>query len=368
MHRRTLLALGVTALACSPALAQTATAPPAAAAPDHPWAVKPEVGGWVIMVKAYQGPSAKALAERFAQELRTTYKVPAFLFEKGTEDRKKEEERAAKERDKQRKAEEAQFLQLTERLRAEALAKGFEFQETPLKLRVPKVQYEEQWAVLVGGWPSMEAARKQLDVIRQWPAPTDTGLLDSSTILRKSGASERAYLNPFHTAFVSRNPVAPRTLDEESQTDPRMIQLNSAEELSVLRIKKPWTIVVKMYAMPIKDIADKDGASKSPLMRVFKPEADPMDAICRQARAMAVALREIKPTAKAPQARPVESYVLYTFNGAMVCAGQFDSPDDPALKAEQAYLEGMTFEVSKVRGGPGEKQRMFDQLVAMRVR
>ena len=65
----------------------------------HPWYVKPEVGQWMILVKSYSDGDvegdgegqARSMAERLAREIRETYRIPAYLFEKGSEERRQEE-------------------------------------------------------------------------------------------------------------------------------------------------------------------------------------------------------------------------------------------------------------------------------------
>jgi hypothetical protein len=353
-----------------PAAAAVASQTPPPAAPPqaaHPWYVKPDVGGWMILVKAYSGTGSREMAERLAADLRETYKVPAYLFERGAEERQRERERVTKEMERQRREQTAAFLQLTERMRAEAMAQGREFVESPPRVRVATVRIEEQWAVLVGGWPTMDAASKQLAVIRRWPAPKDATLLDVSSVVRPGAdgqaTGERAYLNPFHTARVARNPVAPRAPDAESQTDPLVLKMNQDEEYSVLRIGKPWTIVAKAFYVPVNEVKGKDDG-RSVFARVFNPKPDMMHATAAQAREMVKVLRspDMKP-------RPLEAYVLHTLNGSLVCVGQFDDKDDPRMTAEAALLDGMGSDIRATKDGPViERRRMFDALVALRVK
>lgn len=259
-------------------------------------------------------------------------------------------------------AQQREFLAVSDRLRAEALAKGMDFQETAPRYMVPKVRYEEQYAVLIGGWPTMDAARKELDAIRRWQPPKDATLMDQAYVVRPgSGAGEKTFVNPFQAAFVTRNPVAPKVLDAEGRADPLVLRMNEAEELSVLKIQKPWTIVVKSFFVPIQEIRDKD-ASRSIFSKLFNAKQDTLSATAQQARALAQVLRQTQP-------RPLEAYVLHTLNGSLVCVGQFDAPDDPALLETQRHLETLTFDERREKAGPvvGHR-RMFDQLVAMRVK
>src|SRR5437764_529407 len=71
---------------------------PSALGPNHPWAVRPEHGNYLIHVKSYSRPhrpdpndpgkSAKELAEALADEIRKTHGVNVYLFEYISEEKK----------------------------------------------------------------------------------------------------------------------------------------------------------------------------------------------------------------------------------------------------------------------------------------
>jgi hypothetical protein len=336
---------------------------PVSAAPAanlHPWYVKAEHGQWMLCVKSYSGDESKVLAETLAREIRETYKTPAYLFERGSEEKIKEEARARQIGEKQREEQQREFLKIADQLRAEAFRKGYDFQETQPKLRVPKIRYSEQYAVLVGGWSDMETARKALDVIRTWQPPANKHLMDSSF---SSGEGKKGqtsnvtggYLNPFKLAMVVPNPSAPRTLSADAGADPLVLQMNNEEPLSVLKIQKPWTIVVKSFHAPLVDIKDKDAGSVMSIRKLFNSRPEHLNKTAELGVNLAKMLRNIKPS-------PFESYVLHTLNGTLVCVGQFDSLEDPRLAELQPRLEGLRFHVE------GKEISPFDKLVGMRVR
>jgi hypothetical protein len=352
-----------------------ATTPkPSEPAPQlHPWYVKPEHGPWMILVKAYNGDNAKTFAEQLAKEIRDTYKTPAYLFEKGADEKRKEEERVRVEGAKKRAEQEKEFLALNDRLRAEAFAKGYDFQETKPNYRVPKIRYEEQYAVMIGGWKDMETARKALDVIRTWTEPQNKMLMDRGFV---GGAAEKGqqttlsggYLNPFKLAFVVPNPAAPKTLTAEAGTDPLVLQMNKEEELSVLKIQKPWTLVVKAYYAPLVDVKDKDAGSVMSIKKLFSSRPDHLDKTAHLAQKLALVLRGLKPTPQSPDVTPFDSYILHTLNGSLVCVGQFDSPDDPRIAKERDRLEALRLNVGSQDGRTGNKIYPFDHLALMRVK
>jgi len=392
MHKLSLLGL----LACAtPAFAQfaaqepppTASAlTPVAQAPGpasaHPWYIKPEYGAWMICVKSYSSDrdhpqSAKLFAEALAQDIRERYRVPAYLFERGGAERQAERDRHARQLAQQRavRAEEsAQFQAITEKARAEAAAKGMVFMESKPSIRAATIAVEEQWAVLIGGWPDMATARREMEKVKSWAAPGDKKLMDSQFILRESKSGDRdgevAYINPFQNGMVVPNPTAARPIDLEGEADTKFVmRMNSDEKYSVLKIQKNWTIALKQYAPP-HQVKGKN--EQSIITRLFTPKPDAMAAAGDQAREMVEALRGMKPTAEAPVG-PFEAYVLHTRYGSLVCVGQFDGPEDPALLATQQQIGMIKFVVkdqktSRLNLDIEKKVRLFDHLYAMKVR
>lgn len=350
-----------------------ATAPkPAEALPSaHPWYVKPEHGPWMVIVKSYTGENAKAYAEALAKEIRDTYKIPAYLFERGSEEKRKEDERVRREKEKKRAEEEKQFLALADQLRAEAFRKGYDFQETKPVYHVPKIRYEEQYAVLVGGWKDMDTARKALDAIRTWNDPKDKRLMDRGFVGGETKGGQQAtlnggFLNPFKLAFVAPNPTSPKTLTSEG-SDPLVLQMNKEEPLSVLKIQKPWTLVVKSYYAPLVDVKDKDAGSAFSIRKLFNSRPDYLNKTAEIAVNLTKLLRSLQPTAAEPRMAPFEAYVLHTLNGSLVCVGQFDSPEDPKIAEMRERLEALRLNVGE-KGSAGNKIYPFDHLALMRVK
>lgn len=361
-------------VAAPPSFTQVAATTPAEPPPTtHPWYVKPENGQWMIIVKSYRSMTdrhtrvrteAKPLAEQLAKEIRETYKTPAYLFERGSEERRKEEARVRGETEKKKAEQERVFLELNDKLRQEAFRKGYEFQETRPKYRVPTIPYEDEWAVLVGGWKDMEGARKGLDIVRRWAEPVDKRLMDRGFVGGAAGKGEQTtlsggYLNPYKLAFVAPNPAAPKTLTGEAGADPYVLELNKQEPLSVLKIQKSWTIVVKAYYAPV-DMKDKDANNVISIKKLFNTQPENLDKTARLAQNMAKLLRDLKP-------QPFETYILHTLNGSLVCVGQFDSATDPRMLAEQERLEALRLNVGE-KNTRGNEVYPFDRLAAMQVK
>jgi hypothetical protein len=377
MRRAIALGLGLAGVAAAgaPAAAQFAadrgnpppTQPaPAAPAPAaaHPWYVRPDYGPWMICVKSYTGADSKALAEELAADIRQRYKVGAYLFEWGAEEREKERQR--QEEIRRRKREEvAPFLAAQEKMRAQAAAEGREFIETPVKYRLGKIDYPEQWAVLVGGFKDMDAARKYLDVVRTWDPPKNPKLMDYAVIARPGGGagSEAAYINPFKTAMTVPNPAVRRsTPGQAPPADPALVKLNEAEELSLLKARKPWTLMVKRFVVPTQVQGKAEDGTVFDRLFGGDDAARWLELTARQARELAHALRNEK-----MKPHPFEAFVLHYRTESLVTVGQFDSPDDPALIDAWYTLSGITFRVDYEDGRPPEMKKMFDVVIPMQV-
>ncbi len=368
-----------------PAAAPGAAARPAVAPESpHEWAVGPDSGAWMVCVKSYAGDTAKAHAVELAGVIRNQYRSTAYLFERNSEERRREEQRQANYR-AAKEAELAPFLQAQAKFQAEAADKGIEFIETAATFRMPKVAIESQWAVLVGGFPDAETARKALDTVRTWPVPANVALLDRAVSSRPGedgrAVLEGTYINPFRSAMVVPNPAAKRVAAAEANApDPVLIKLNEEEPYSLLRNPKGWTLIVKDFTVPTTvQSKDQEGGI---MARLFGDANDPsklLDATANQARELAKALRT-EAMGRGAQAaagragltpRPLESFVLHHRTGSRVTVGSFDAIDDPALVEMQQVLAHMYFEVwDKPQSQGGrllEKKQMFDGITPMPV-
>lgn len=351
----------------TPTRSAPATQPKAPTAP-HPWAVRPEYGAWFISVKSYskfdKDDNPRAKAEQLAQYIRQTHNAGAYLFEWGAEERQKEEERQAAIR-KQKQAEYAPFLTVRDQVKAKAAQEGTVFLDVPEKYHIGKVNIPEQWAVVIGGFKDMDSARQALDAIRKWPSPTAEHLLDRAVIDR-SGIKEKSegeYFNPFKTAMVVPNPAIKRgAAGQAPPADPALAKLNEAEDLSLMKARKPWTLMVKRFTAPSR-VQGRE-ATPSVVEKIFGTDesARILDANAKQARALAEALRhpDMKP-------RQFESFVLHGRLDSIVTVGQFDGPDDPLLAETWKTLYNMTFEVDYRDGRPKEFKRMFDAVIPMQI-
>jgi hypothetical protein len=369
-----LFGLGLVGLLGGTAFGQTA---PQAAYLRHPLGVRPDHGAYMVCVKAYTGPQSQALAESLADHIRTTHKAAAYLFEYGGEARAAEEAKQARAREIQRKESEPFLLQQAEE-KKKAEAAGRRFVEQPVKVLVPKMTVPVQWAVLVGGFPTEEAARQALDVVRKWPPPADK-FMDVQFV---DGGATATHINPFATATVFPNPAVRKQAGPVT-ADPALVQMNSEEPLSLLNTRKKYTLLVKAFtARTVTKSKDEDKPGIwDALFGKGDEAAKQLQANAFDARKLAEALRtpEWRAAAQADAAKvaaahglpayqvpPLTAYVLHTRTGSLVCVGEFDSEDDPELVAAGRVLQYMSFEV-KFPDGRTERRRMFDNVIPLPV-
>jgi hypothetical protein len=315
-------------------------------------------------VKSFVGPQSRQHAEELAAEVRETHKAAAYLYEWGGHERRKELDK--QQRIRQALAErEAPFLELRKQMRLKAEAEGREFDDTPPTIRVPKVEYQEQWAVMVGGFKDMDAARKALDTVRRWPAH----LLDRAAVAGPGQTEgQAAFINPYATAMVFPNPTVRRSNpDQPPPVDPGLKRWNEKEELSLLKCPKKYTLLVKSFSVPTRTVTkDSEPGMLGQLFGGSK-SGELLQATAQQAHTLADSLRSPKMAESLRlmglPAVPFESYVLHVKTGSLVTVGGFESEDDPELVRTLQVLRAMTFQVADERQRPtGGVQKMFDNV------
>jgi cell division septation protein DedD len=345
---------------------------------QHPWAVKLDHGPWMICVRAYSGPNSRELAEKLVQEIRTTYKTAAYVFERNGAERRAELAQIEAIRQKERAKAEPFLRQLEqERKKAEATGSVFIDDRKPtIKVPVPYHQTPEQWAVLIGGFNSQEDARRALDVVKGFKDPADKSLMDRALVGAQTGKqgeewkSEWNYINPYRGAIVVPNPhVTNANREEKGKLDPEVVEMNREAPFSLLKAKKPWTLIVRSYTVPIRfvgkdDKVEKDGNLIDRVMNTGVKKKDLYTVTAEEAVGLATALSHPK-----MENGPFKSFVLHHRTGTIVTVGEFDAPDDPELLRTQNILKALTFDMldknqKPVIGKDGrpEKQRMFDSV------
>ncbi|MBX7103695.1 MAG: hypothetical protein K1X57_06415 [Gemmataceae bacterium] len=292
-----------------------------------PYAITPEAGAWMILVQSYSGAGSAQLADDLASVLRKDYSLPAYVFNRGEEERTKERARVAEL--KKKHAEQAKAMGLGE--------------DVPLpKIRTVKI--EDSYAVLVGGWKDMDDARKALEKVRKLKQLPERFMHKGLVVPQSNGSGAREAIvggyNPFLTAFVVHNPLTPTPVDPEKGKLQNLKEYNADESFSLLKCRKAYTLMVKPYqgavtlasaTAPKTDLIQKIGGAKP---------GQYLNATAQQAHALAEVLQKMK-DGKGKPVIDTDVYVLHTEFGSYVCVGGFDKPDDPALKAYQTKLANL---------------------------
>ena len=292
----------------------------------------PHQGPWMIYVTTFAGdPPApgqdgpREMAWRLVHELRTDYRLPAYVYSRSEEQRRKRDQILA---DAKRR-----------------------FNGAPLK----KVRIIDEYAVLVGNYPDLQSASKDLKRIKKLrpprSAPVPFFLMGKPKPSKKSGLTEfkkiqAAKVNPFRNAFVVRNPLSPKTatgpsleakLQHELGKAPWM-RLNSQERYCLLNCRDPWTLIVKVYDVDYGDGERPNffGRLKKIGKGMFTKEVQPVggdpEAVAAEARQLVELLRQ--------SPYRLNAYVLHTPYTSFVTVGGFARKDDPRLLQLQQQLAG----------------------------
>lgn len=330
-------------------LASGLMATPSVLAQGNDPTIRPDSGDWAIFVKAYSGDSGRVMAFDLINEIRSKYKLPAYYYNKGAEERDQERERVQRLR-----------REIVARQAAFAQQMGMEI-DSPAP-RVRTIRIEEQHAVLIGGFDTMDEARKYLDYVRKQPPPDERfmdgwvepgnvkpGELDSDVTTRR--------INPFQISFVVPNPAlraqqeeTPKIAREDNQitdsatlkklNDPVLKNLNDGTENSLLDCPKPWTLMVKFYPAPA--VVQASG-KESPVMSALgfgSSEKSYLNAVAEQSHKLAELLR----------AMGYPAYVLHTQYASIVTIGSYSSPTDPGLRQAQRTIAGLQLRQSDEQG------------------
>jgi hypothetical protein len=287
--------------------------------PNQDIAVKPECGTWMICVNTYTGPDASKEARAMVMELRNNpqYKLNAYVFTKGAEERKAELKRMAKAKEDQIKR-----LATIPDLPP----------DTQISIPLIHSNLEIQYAVLVGGYKDQDSAKRAIESLKKLKPPDPNKVkMDTQYVIKvdDNGKAERkdVLINPFAFALPVLNPSVPAKIANGSSAEDLALlrELNATEQFSLLKCPKKFTLVVKYFEVPMS-IQPMNG-SKSVMDRHPASSGKP-DAASGKAQVLAALLRREK----------LEAYVLHTKYISYVSVGSYDSPDDPRLLRDQERL------------------------------
>ncbi len=310
-------------------------------AQTHPYELTPERGKYMLLVKSYEGESAAKLTHRMITELREIYELPAYYYHRPGQ-QKKIHQRISKLLANQERG----LKQL-----------GIPVWEGSKPQRFFKVQRsDDQFAVLVGGFPDMETAQQELKNLRKLKPPSKE-LLDRAVqdvpIAETKRQVQGAYLNPFASAFIVPNPTLPKQdIAAEKKPDPSWKKLNANEPFSVLECDKPWTLVVRVYQGAAMIATDSEATKLGLKQAGLSEEQARHVTVCGlQAHRVAEWLRDLhKYQAKTGNSIvpfPIDAYVLHTPHMSVVTVGQFDAVDDPRIDKYRKVIAGLQMKDQK---------------------
>jgi hypothetical protein len=292
--------------------------------PNQDIVVTPEVGDWMICVMTYEGSERHKMARKFVAELRSTNRLPAYIFNHGRKENLEEERRIQRYIEEQRRN-----LKNLENV-----------DPRDAKITIRRVPIKETTAVLIGGYKTMAIARRGLDDLKRLPCPDPkrvsldmVGVAGRDKNGNQTPTQEWIPANPFLRSLVVPNPSVPRKAQQPTEFDIHVLRhLNSAEPYSLLRCGRKITLAIKEYRVPthIQSAVSPNGSGANPVMR---NAASNDDYAAVNAHNLAESLHQLG----------VEVYVLHTPLSSIVSIGAVDNANDPRLRdAQQKLAEWQT--------------------------
>jgi hypothetical protein len=290
--------------------------------------ITPAAGEWLILIQSYTGENSEQLADELAATLRRDYKLNAYVFNRSEEQQRKERERVEKLR-----------REREELIRSKTLPKDTKWE------KIRTIRIEDSYAVMIGGWKDMESARKELDVVRKLKPLPEKFMHKGEVVAPSADKSgrERIYggYNPFLTAFVAHNPLMPTAVDPEKGKLQNLKEFNADESYSLLKCRKPFTLVVQRYqgAVKLASASDPKAGFFEKIANTAKP-GQVLNASANQAHNLADVLKQLRDERKQPIVK-TDIYVLHTEGASYVCVGGYDRPDDQELQYYQRKLANL---------------------------
>ena len=302
--------------------------------------ITPNIGPWTIFLISCAGDDGPEQARKMVTEMRSNpaYRLPAYVFYYGAEERRKENDRV-----KKLIAEQMKTFQDNKLMPDEGIT---------VRHRTIDVQY----AVLLGGYPDAATAKASLERIRNLPAPDPKKVNLEGRYWTKPGTNETyaEYVSPFRHAFVCKNPsvkeqTGQMTKEEALKELSQLRGLNADEPYSLFNCKKPVTLVVKGYQTPC--LMKGQETTSTSFLAAIGGSSQKKDFAKLQGNELADWLRKQR----------IEAYVLHTTYSSIVTVGGYDSIEDPALKYMREQL------AKKLNNGAYAQIGFFEQPMPMPV-
>lgn len=284
-------------------------------------------GPYLILVGSFVGDDAADMAMRLTTELRRDYKLQAYMFSKS------EQERAERDR----------------------LLEEWKRQNNGAPGR--KIRIIDEYTVLVGHYKTMDTASDALSRIKKLDppktVPAGPGLFiarpqykQGMTNFLDGGKIEKGGLtNQFARAFVVRNPLLPadktalNKTGEVGDEESALLELNANETHSLMKCKKPWTLLVSVRGGPAIE------TSKPSVFDRVNPWSPTVGVpTTLSAKNAPNAPEEARKIAELLRSREFgfEAYVLHSRGASFVTVGGFSAPNDPEMFNVQRQLARMS--------------------------
>ncbi len=282
--------------------------------------VNPQAGPWMICAASFTGDEAQALAVQMVQVLRQRDHLPAYIFN-----------HADQERQRQRQ----EYEELCRR-------------NPGITIRPRFTRVQEQCAVMIGGFATIDKAKDQLPRIKTLPPPDlrlksgqpayDTLVNYTRTGQENQMEVKRAQTSPFTLAFVARNPTIPPPPPEDRHKDELAFlrRINANEDYNLFKCRGKYTLLIKEYA-GVSMIQTEDKQEDKGFLAMLGlggKSNDVLSATAMQAHELARFLRQYN----------FDTYVLHTRTGSLVTVGSYEGPEDEKLKKMQQQLASMRFQ------------------------
>ncbi len=278
-----------------------------------------EHGRWLVAVKSFRGEREtysrgrfvpdthiQELAEQFADYIRKTYKINAYVYPRGWVLRQ--------ERD----------VETTTRIKA---IKDYYHKQgiepTAQMLRVKTVSVPDEFTVFVaparGTLSDREMAIDFANQVRKLSAPPEFNDVLSQGRDNEENSAKGNRFNAFLASMPGMNPMIPKSITTNVETpkaDDFLMKLNSGETYSLLhKTRRKWTLLVQTYGgggTVMQAGANGAGSGEA---------SDRLERAALQAHNVAELLR----------ANKVEAYVMHTRTHSMVFVGDYETGDDREL-------------------------------------
>lgn len=261
--------------------------------PNKEYVVTDSNGPWMIMAAAFTGDGAEEQARQLAMELRTKYRLPAYVYQKKFE------------------------------LDRRTQGRGSDRYGEPLRMRYAKGSSLVEIAVMVGDYPSVDSpdAKSVLRKIKYLePEALDVNKRGStSQTLASVRAGQKSVLpegnenrkkGPMSGAFLVTNPLLPPEYFAPKGLDKLVVDMNKGVKHSLLDCKGHYTVKVATFNGQV--VLDQKKIEQIEKGAKFKSR---LQDAAENAHKLTEALR----------AKGVEAYEFHDRYASIVTIGSFDS-------------------------------------------